>query len=110
MNHKELVNFIGESLQKKGFSFDVEIPLPNGRGATDISCKVSNNYLFHAEVKESPSTIKSKNTLKQLKKYEAHFGFGPDYVLISPGNNEIFVQKLNGDKFKLDEYISRLNH
>lgn len=110
MNHKELVNFIGKNLQKQGFFFDTEISLPNGRGAVDISCKINNYYLFHAEVKESPSTIKSKNISKQIEKYKSHFGFGPDYILISPGNNEIFVQRLNGDKFKLKDYISKLNH
>ena len=108
MKHNKLVKMISSKLMERGLVVENELPLPFGKGATDISCSLNNKYLFHAEIKESPSTINQKGVRKQLEKYEGFFGKGPDYILISPGSSEIIVQNLSGKKLNLNDYFSNL--
>ncbi len=112
MNHNKLVKIVSNELKSRGYVVENEKLLPLGKGSVDISCKNKGKYLFHAEVKEMPASIKKKKVSKQLNLYKKYFGNEPDYILISPDAfGEVIFQDLSG-KFRgsLDNYISFLNH
>jgi cellulose biosynthesis protein BcsQ len=112
MKHDKLVKIISNELKLLGYDVKNEVVLPKGRGATDISCIFNEKFIFHGEVKESPTSINKKKVRQQLELYKDHFGDEYDYVLISPnGSGEIIFQNLSGNyRGNLEGYLLKFNH
>ncbi len=108
MSHNELVKKIVSECEIKGFKVKTEVELPKGKGAVDIACFSGKFPLFYAEVKSSPTSIRKKKVQKQLRLYEQFFGQNKNYILISPREEEIYVEGFNLGKIELKKYLYQI--
>ena len=107
--HDLLVERVSNELRACGYSVANEIPVSEGRGAVDISCSDKVRAIFHAEVKDSPTSINKKRVRRQLELYRSFFGEEADYVLISPdANGQVMFQNFAGFRGNIQEYLSFL--
>ena len=95
--HQDLVERANSLFQIFGYETILEDELPNGKGASDIIARKLGHVPLVCEVKSSPTSPKSKKVLKQMQKYQSHYGTDYSYLLISPDvQGEISVATMDG--------------